>query len=137
MGTRKDMAVFDAPMVVTFEPDGMHAKLHEDFFRTSAYYGIIVIPAGFETDFASIPRVFWNILPPIGQYLEAAVVHDYLYSMGTDLFMSADRKTADLVFLELMERSGVPIFRRHVIYRAVRLFGRWAWKNHERERVKK
>lgn len=43
---------------------------------------IIRVPAGFVTDFASIPRAFWVVLPPTGKYGKAAVVHDYLYVMG-------------------------------------------------------
>jgi hypothetical protein len=40
----------------------------------------VVVPKGFETDFASVPRVFWTIIPPDGKYTKAAVVHDYLYN---------------------------------------------------------
>jgi len=39
---------------------------------------IITVPVGFITDFASIPQIFWNILPPFGPYGKAAVIHDAL-----------------------------------------------------------
>src|SRR5689334_1061409 len=42
----------------------------------------IVVPAGFVTDLASIPRAFWGppfFLTPAGQYSRAAIIHDYLY----------------------------------------------------------
>ncbi|WP_407073743.1 DUF1353 domain-containing protein [Pseudoxanthomonas mexicana] len=39
----------------------------------------VSVPVGFVTDLASIPRVFWSILPTNGRYAHSAVVHDYLY----------------------------------------------------------
>jgi hypothetical protein len=77
-----------------------------------------VIPAGFETDFASVPRLFWNILPPIGLYTRAAIVHDYLYQTGL-----VSRKEADLIFLQIMKTDEVDFFVRHLMYYAVRIFG--------------
>src|SRR4051812_48133804 len=41
------------------------------------------VPAGFITDFASIPEILWNILPPTGSYGKAAVIHDWLYTHRT------------------------------------------------------
>ena len=41
--------------------------------------GTITVPKGFATDFASIPRVFWSWLPPIGRYGVPAIVHDWHY----------------------------------------------------------
>lgn len=76
------------------------------------------VPAGFQTDFASIPRIFWNILPPIGPYAQAAIVHDYLYRTGL-----VTRKEADLTFLQIMKTDGVSFFVRHLMYYAVRIFG--------------
>lgn len=37
-----------------------------------------VIPHGFDTDLASVPRVFWALLPPSGTYERSAVLHDFL-----------------------------------------------------------
>lgn len=79
----------------------------------------IVVPEGFITDLASIPRVFWNILPPNGQYAKAAVLHDYLYQNAIK-----NKAYADGIFLEAMEVLGVAKWKRVLMYRAVRLFGR-------------
>jgi hypothetical protein len=38
----------------------------------------VTVPPGFQTDFASIPRVFQNVITKLGPHIEAAVVHDYL-----------------------------------------------------------
>jgi Protein of unknown function (DUF1353) len=51
----------------------------------------VTVPRGFETDFASIPRFLWQLLPQWGLYGWAAVVHDYLYSAQTMPRWRADR----------------------------------------------
>lgn len=83
---------------------------------------IITVPVGFDTDFASIPRIFWGILPPNGRYGKAAVVHDYCYRTAC-----YDRKTSDVIFLEGMCVLGVGELTKAIIYYAVRLFGWHAW----------
>jgi len=87
----------------------------------------VTVPKGSKTDFASIPRIFWPILPPVGRYSRAAVVHDYCYRHG--LFT---RKISDLIFLHAMEELGVAKWKRFVMFWAVRLFGKHAyrkWRN--------
>lgn len=41
-------------------------------------YGRLRIADGFPTDLASVPRLFWALLPPSGVYEKAAVLHDFL-----------------------------------------------------------
>lgn len=84
----------------------------------------IDVPAGFETDFASVPRVFWNILPPTGSYGKAAVIHDYLYRIP----WLATRTQADAVLLEAMTFLKVGWWTRQVIYWGVRVGGYWSYK---------
>lgn len=86
----------------------------------------IVIPRGFSTDLASVPRVFWPAFPPWEQYGPAALLHDYLYSLRT-----WDRKRCDRVFREVMQQLGVGSFTRNVIYFAVRLGGTAAKRSAE------
>lgn len=83
---------------------------------------IIVVPKGFVTDFASVPKIFWNILPPFGKYTKAAVIHDYLYF--TKMF---SREDSDGIFLRIMEELEVSWVKRKTIYRAVRMFGWTVW----------
>jgi len=80
--------------------------------------GHIEVPKGYRTDFASVPRFFWRILPPTGRYSRAAVVHDYLCDTRP-----VDSKTAAEVFLEAMKHARVPVWKRTIMYRAVRHFG--------------
>ena len=82
----------------------------------------ITVPKGFVTNFASTPRLLWPILPPAGRYLKAAVVHDFLYSTACSRFL------ADAIFRDLMQRSGVPMWKRVVMFYAVRFGGGFARK---------
>jgi len=85
---------------------------------------VINVPISTQTDFASIPRIFWAILPRWGKYGNAAVIHDWLYK---DQQLS--RKQADDIFLEAMGVLCVSAWQKHTIYWAVRAFGWWAWKS--------
>lgn len=90
---------------------------------------IISVPVGFETDLASVPRVFWPLFPPHGSYAKAAVIHDYLYQ--TRPFV---RKRCDQIFLEGMEVLGVHRLARLFIYVAVRCCGaRYFKETHSHE----
>lgn len=87
---------------------------------------LIVVPAGFVTDYASIPRPFWGILAPDGDARFPAVLHDYLYSLrGWEPFFK-DRAQSDGLLLEAMELVGVNMVERLTIWSAVRMFG-WAF----------
>ncbi len=78
----------------------------------------IKVPKGFITDFASVPRIFWNILPPWGKYGKASVLHDYLYKNNT-----FSRVICDAIFLEAMGVLKVSTWKKWVLYIGVRLFG--------------
>jgi len=82
----------------------------------------LTVPAGFETDFASIPPELWPILPPIGRWGLAAIAHDFLYGLpGVSRFL------ADAIFRELMAWSDVGLCDRLAIFYAVRFFG-WIFR---------
>lgn len=86
----------------------------------------IIVPVGFETNFASIPRIFRNIIQQWGKHGNAAIIHDYLYSIGCS--PNVTRKKADQIFLNAMKYSKVGFFKRQLMYRTVRLFGKMNWK---------
>lgn len=81
----------------------------------------VIVPAGFITDFASVPRILWSIIPPTGRYTKAAVLHDYLYVTKGDHNFS--RKYCDKLFLEAMKVLKVKKWKRIIMYLAVRAFG--------------
>ena len=78
---------------------------------------IIHVDPGFRTDFASIPRVLWRILPKNDIYDPAAVLHDYGYRN------SMTRKEADDLFYEAMIVLGVSSWKARSMWLAVRAFG--------------
>ena len=82
----------------------------------------VTVPTGFVTDLASIPRVFWSLLRPDGDYVYAAIVHDFLYWTQT-----TSRAAADTVLKIGMRDFDVPLTAVTAIYQAVHLGGQSAW----------
>ena len=92
----------------------------------------IEVPDSFYTDGASIPRIFWSWIPPLGQYGQAAVLHDYLRKYKRAYLdkkiginskcVYLDLKEIDKIFLEAMKVLGVSKFKRYTMYYAVRIF---------------
>lgn len=92
-------------------------------YRIEEAGDVITIPAGFVTDLASIPPLFWPVgFPRDGQYMSAAILHDYLY-----WDQRCKREQADVIFLEQMDRFGVGARKAGLVYDAVRRFGQSAW----------
>jgi hypothetical protein len=121
------MSSFTSALIVSPLPDGRNWTLVEPFeyhIGTKESADIISVPAGFVTDFASIPFIFWSVLPFWGKYGKAAIVHDYLY-----FTKPCSRAFADYIFLEAMRVCNCPNWQSTVMYLAVRLFGCLAWKN--------
>jgi len=79
-------------------------------------------PTGFVTDFASIPRVFWSLLRPDGEYTYPAIIHDYLY--WTQI---RPKNIADEIFRASMQDFNLSATTITTIYNAVRLGGQSAW----------
>ena len=94
-----------------------HFQLLQDLIYHTDCKSRYIVPRGFKTDLASIPKFLWNIYPPHGLYLSASILHDYFCENN---WMS--RKDGDKLFLEAMSHSNVSKFTRMVIYYAVRLF---------------
>ena len=122
------MSSFTEPLLVEYI-DGKNWKLIKEFSFYFYYKNkkiTITVPTGFITDFASIPRIFWSLLPPTGKYGKAAVIHDYCYRKRL-----LPRKLADKVFLEAMKVLKVARWKIYIMYLAVRLFGwRYYGKKH-------
>ena len=131
--SKREHNSFLTPLVVEVMPSGKRFKLHYDF---TYLWGKtkIPIPVGFVTDFASIPRIFRIIIPKLGRWNKAAVVHDWIYQNHTIPMTSYNisfvfkRKQADIVFLDAMTDLGVSKWKRYVMYWGVRLGGWLAWR---------
>lgn len=81
----------------------------------------VLVKEGFVTDFATVPRLIWSIIPPLGRYTKAAVLHDYLYE---NPHLVKNKKEADKIFLQAMEILGVERWKRTIMYLSVRAFGK-------------
>lgn len=122
--------------------DGMRLTLLEDivYYRkgestdgecldemVNPYYGNIssrkeiIVPSGYTTDGASIPKIFWWLLSPFENYFKCCVLHDYL----CDLFHLnlLERKTCDLIFLEAMSEIDIKPSTKWALYFFVRSYG--------------
>lgn len=125
------MSSFTTPLIVCLLDDGNTWKLMEPFDYSIGDLSSgwkIEVPAGFVTDFASVPRILWNILPPTGKYGKAAVLHDWLYHR-----QEYTRAFTDSIFAEAMDALGVPAITRGAMYLGVRIGGWVAWNQHKRE----
>jgi len=87
-------------------------------------YAAVSAPTGFVTDLASIPRVFWSLLPPDGNYAYAAIVHDYLYWT-----QERPKEEADQILKFTMQDFKINSATIAAIYEGVHLFGGAAWRN--------
>ena len=130
-------STFTTPLEVEYV-DGRNWKVTQEFDYILDWENkedrVIRVPVGFLTDFASIPKILWNLLPPTGTYGKAAVIHDYLYKNGGrvpcpncvgDVYT---RKQCDGIFYDAMGVLGTPEWKRKVMYRAVRMFGGSSFK---------
>lgn len=101
-------------------------QLHSPLTYQSDLLGKVEVPAGFTTDFASVPRVpiIFAIAGDRGDL--AAAVHDYLYDKTCNL--SVTRKQADLLFKEALLAQKVPSWISWGMYFAVRAFASKHWR---------
>lgn len=115
------------------QEDGIHALLLRDLVYTTLDGWRIVVPTGFVTDFASIPRVLQVIIPPRGVYNRPAVVHDFLYNKAPIDPMTDKRCTqarADSIIKEACENCDNRTSQRWAIYLGLRAGGSVAWNNY-------
>lgn len=85
------------------------------------------IPAHFETDLASIPKIAWPIMAPAhSSLIRPAIVHDWFYRKTCDF----TRYETDLIFYHMLKNDGVSTFRASLMYYAVRWFG-WNYYNED------
>ena len=108
-------------------------RLEETYSYTDSGH-VITIAAPFDFDLASIPRALWWLIAPFELSIAAPMIHDFLYqhkgspppgSIVPPITYS--RKKADELFRHLMKLEGIAAWRRRLAYRAVRLFGWYAW----------
>lgn len=115
------------------QADGVTAKLLRALEYTTSDGWRIRVPAGFLTDFASIPRLLWALIPPRGKYNRAAIIHDFLYKFAPrdpSTGVACTRGRADSIMREACENLGERATRRWAIYSGVRSGGWLPWRRY-------
>lgn len=110
--------------------DGPDGRGTWRLFAPLLYYSAILgreveVPEGFKTDFASVPRLPVVFLFMGNAVHEAAVVHDFLYSVHYD---DCPRQIADKVFREACIACGSYAWKAELFYAGVRLGGEGPWE---------
>ena len=109
-----------ADEIGTFEGRAVHKLLKGLVWQKSPGFQII-IPEGFETDLASVPRVPIVFMLWGDRAHREAVLHDYLYR--TDAIPLLEKEDADWMFREAMIGQGCSWFTYQPMYLAVRAAG--------------
>lgn len=96
------------------------------YFEDQTLETYVEVPANYLTDGASVPRLFWSLLPPLGAYGQAAVLHDYLCENLTVVRNGAPgvitRVQADNAFKNAMKALDVPRWKRNVMFIVVAIY---------------
>lgn len=86
------------------------------------------VPAGFQTDFASVPRIPIAFIAFGDRANLAATLHDWLYSKDKDgKHPVPDRETADKLLREASLAQGVALWVADGLYEGVRIGGQSHW----------
>lgn len=127
-----DRIAFPVPLRVEWI-DGNTWVILEPFTYIARDGEQIDVHAGFVTDFASVPRLFWIIFPKTGRYGRPALLHDFAYTYPN----GRTRAEVDDLFRSAMEDIGIGWLTRILIHRAVRIGGGGAWARQRAEDVRR
>jgi hypothetical protein len=115
----------DKPFTISQVSDKLW-RLEEEvvYYDSEHTSNIISIGKGFIADGSSIPRIVWSIIghPLEGNHSIVGFLHDKLYR-----YKMFSRKICDLIYLEAHKNLGTSFIKRHLGYRALRLFGWYAY----------
>ena len=107
------------PLEIRYDGDEKYPFiLIRDFVCDIDGFGRVTVPNGFRTDFASVPVGFRWLVPVVGRFGWASVVHDWLYSCP-----AIERREADMVFRRALLALQIRPWRRFLLWMGVRLFG--------------
>jgi hypothetical protein len=104
--------------------DGLWILSEPLSYYSDIAHQVIVVPAGFHTDLASVPRLPIIFLLCGDSTREASVIHDYLYT--THIF---SRKISDSILKEASEVTDISLWRRNLMWFGVRIGGWYFWNN--------
>jgi len=103
----------------------------------------IEIPKGFEWDLSTVPRFFWSILAPDGDFELAYIIHDYLWiekekmhSYFKSFNLEFNQKFADNEMLKWSkvtngtQKISIRNIDNYTRYYGVRIFGWLIWRGY-------
>lgn len=94
--------------VITQNGTGYSFKLMEEFVWKD-----VVVPKGFISDGANIPRIFWSYIPPNYMQIQPAIViHDYLC-------FTQEYEKANIYFKEVLLEQEVIGFKHYTLMSGV------------------
>lgn len=136
----KKRAAWLTPAPITYNARSDVFCVFQDW--TITFAGMTVtIPAGTASDLASIPRFLWWMMAPHELTIEAAIIHDVLYShlgvippswVAEGEYRTFTRAESDAVLSEMADRFGAVDWRRRVAYGGVRAGGWPVWRMYQR-----
>lgn len=109
--------ISDRPLTVEVVDDRLWALTHDLLYQGRD--DVFLVKAGFVTDFATVPRVFWWLVPRTGRHGPAAVLHDFLCVTAP-----VSRRDADGVFRRALGELGTPVILRWLLWTGVRFGAR-------------
>lgn len=132
----KPVGHFLTPLVTIHIGPG-RKRLLSDLVYHGANGTRYVVPAGFASDGASVPRFLWALYPPFGEAYEPATwLHDYLYQHAEDFYGTDHghlaRAEADGLMDEASEACGFRGTGRTTMHAGVRLGGWRIWRRHRK-----
>jgi hypothetical protein len=135
-----NIAAFPLALRGEWDLAGERFTLVEPFIYNDTEKGVYVsVPAGFETDFSSIPRAVWMWFPKT-QYPAAGLIHDRLYDEPVawlhGVRTALNRGQCDDIWRRILHLSGCRRTKRVSAWLALRAGGWLAWQNHrQRDRT--
>lgn len=84
--------------------------------------GFKQVPAGFKTNGASVPRIFWWFLDPATEAFEAAVLHDYDLTQDKSKFKMESHNAfyENLVSYNVAKYKALPAYLGVVMYHVIK-----------------
>lgn len=106
------MKVFHANIIIHNDGTVKYEILEDVQYRS------YVVPKGFISDGATVPKLFWSVFPPVDIYFKSCILHDWLVTKTAMKWKDA----AD-VFYESLLDDGVSKTKALIMSRAVRVWG--------------
>lgn len=126
----------DSPRIVIFPGTGIWRLVEDTEYRDPDTGAHLYLPAPFDFDGASIPRLLWSAIGKHELGVRAPLWHDWLYRGGGKPSWGHisgvggyTRAMADRLFRRHLEEDEVPRWRRTAAWAAVRAFGQSSWRS--------